>query len=86
MDNQNEILQRITAMEKLLLTMAIVVRGDRDCPESTGMVGDIASIKRDLKPLVNTINRNQNDISRIWWWLGGISLAILATAVSIIRG
>jgi len=35
--------------------------------------------------LTTTVALNKDRIKRIWWWLGGVSLSILGTAVWIIR-
>jgi len=40
----------------------------------------------NAKGLVTKVALHGASIRRVWWWLGGVSLAILGSAFFIIRG
>jgi uncharacterized protein YoxC len=52
-------------------------------------VDDIKKCTREIKDSVNTTVTqnalNKQSINRIWWWVGGISLSIMAIAFFVIR-
>jgi len=59
---------------------------------------DIQEIKDTVKKIFLVLNGNGNEglvtkvalnnaaITRIWWWVGGISIGILGVALFIIKG
>lgn len=60
----------------------------QDVTEIKGTVKDIYKILNGngSEGLVTRVALNKSAIGRIWWWLGGVSLAILGTAFFVLRG
>ncbi len=64
-----------------------------DSETRDGIMFDLQQGTHDaVQTLVETVGNintdveiNKSSISRIWWWLGGISLSIIAAAVVVIR-
>ena len=58
---------------------------------------DVADIKSDVKDILKILNGNgtsgivtkvalnREDLRRVWWWLGGISVSIMGIAFFVIR-
>jgi len=59
-----------------------------DIQEIKGTVKDIFTILNGngKEGLVTKVALNNSAISRIWWWLGGVSIGILGIAFFVIKG
>ena len=59
-----------------------------DIQEIKGTVKDIFTILNGngKEGLVTRVALNNSAISRIWWWLGGVSIGILGIAFFVIKG
>lgn len=68
-------------MAKTLNTLAITVRGDPKSPDSRGIAGDIADIKKEI-PKIGT---NRKLINWTWGIVSGIIILIIAAGLYILR-
>ena len=81
MDNSGKILEVIEEVKSDLRILTVAVGGHPNIPDDRGMAGDIEEIKKEIKQVA----LNKSSIDRIWWWLGSMSLALVAWLVTIIR-
>ncbi len=98
MDNGEEILREIRGMKtslfgddgtggivRCLHDLVITVCGNPAIPGDGGMAGDLTGVKKEITVLDTKTAVTKSSLNRSWWWLGGISLAILMIAAFVIR-
>lgn len=98
MEKADEILSEIKGMKKSLFgedgtggmvkcihDLQHTVCGNPNIAADNGLVGTVQDIKRSTDGLKTDIEVTKSGLARAWWWLGVLSLSIIAAAVFIIR-
>ena len=76
-----EVKAEIIVMKTDMRTLTVAIGGHPNIPDDRGMAGDLEDIKIEIKQVA----LNKSSIERAWWWLGGISLAIIAAICAMVK-
>ena len=80
----------MAGMLRCMVDLESTVCGVKDIPDDRGLVGDVKDIKVSIdgngkEGLKSTVIKTSVGLKRAWYFLGGISMAIIIAAVYIIR-